>query len=184
AARSRNIRFHFVLQSEHQLSNVYGDQVKEVILDNVDNWFFMGSRGLQFLKHVSELTGERENASGKVEPVMSVAKLQRLEKRDDETETLVLMGSLKPFVTPLKDISQYESVDNEGAAPAPRRQIERSIFDVEAVVRDMKEKKIREIMDREMREKGEKPIKKHPKKTIDEDILEGLRKMAAESAAE
>ena len=184
AARSRNIRFHFVLQSEHQLSNVYGDQIKEVILDNVDNWFFMGSRGLQFLKHVSELAGERENASGKVEPVMSVAKLQRLEKRDDETETLVLMGSLKPFVTPLKDISQYESVDPEGVAPAPRRQIDRSVFDVEAVVRDMKEKKIREIMDREMCEKDKKPTKKHPKKTIDEDILESLRKMAAESAAE
>ena len=33
-ARSRNIRFHFFIQSFSQLNNVYGKEVSQIILDN------------------------------------------------------------------------------------------------------------------------------------------------------
>ena len=128
ASRSRNMRFHLVLQSAAQLANVYGNELKDVILDNCDTWVYMGSRGLDFLKRISELTGEVQLESGRVRPLLSVEKLQHLETRDTETETLVFLSSLKPYVTPLKDVGQYARPVEPTAEPSVKEPIERKVF--------------------------------------------------------
>lgn len=130
AARSRNMRFHFVLQSAAQLGNVYGNDLKEVILDNCDTWVYMGSRGLDFLKRISDLTGEVQLESGRVRPLLSVEKLQHLETRATETETLVFVSSLKPYVTPLKDVSRYTTPLVTHEEPPVKEAIERTVFDL------------------------------------------------------
>ena len=136
AARSRNMRFHFVLQSAAQLSNVYGNELREVILDNCDTWVYMGSRGLDFLKRISDLTGEVQLESGRVRPLMSVEKLQHLETRETETETLVFLSSLKPFVAPLKDVGQYEKPAEPVQETHVKEPVERKVFDLEQAIKE------------------------------------------------
>ena len=110
AARSRNLRFHFVLQSSDQLANVYGEQLCQVILDNCDTWVYMGTKSLKFLEQLSELCGNVEMHSGATRRLLPVDVLQHLETRQEETETLVLCGSLRPYIASLKDIGLYETM--------------------------------------------------------------------------
>ncbi len=156
AARSRNIRLHLVLQSDHQLSQVYGEDLKEVILDNIDTWLYMGSRSYKFARHLSELAGETTLPSGKVVPLMSVPQLQHLESRQDVTETLVFAGSLRPYVTALRDVGTYEVVPPTKSNSPVKRRIKRIKFD------------IREAADQARTQRMEKLIQKtaeQPKET-------------------
>ncbi len=148
AARSRNIRLHLVLQSEHQLAQVYGHDMKEVILDNVDTWYFMGSRSYAFMKHLSDLAGETTLPSGRVVPLISVSQMQHLESRATETETLIFASSLSPYVTALRDVSTYAPLQPALRAPSPSRRadaIKRPKFDIKGIVQDAKERKMREM---------------------------------------
>ena len=154
ASRSRNMRFHFVLQSAAQLENVYGKQVKDVILDNCDTWLYMGSRGLGFLKEISALAGTVQLASGEKRPLFSVEKLQRLETRDTETETLVFVSSLKPYVAALRDIGQYATPAEQPHDAHQKRVIPHEVFDLEACVKRLEEERV-ERARQELRRQGE-----------------------------
>lgn len=99
AARSRNIRFNLFLQSKHQLKLRYGEEC-DTIMSNCENWIFLTSREIDFLKEISELCGTIGGASQK--PVLSVSDLQRFDKL--KGEALVLSGRNKPFITRLADI--------------------------------------------------------------------------------
>lgn len=105
AARSRNIRFHIVIQSKHQLNLKYGDDT-DTILANCTNWIFLTGRELKFLQEISALCGEKTSGGFRV-PVISVADLQRFDKR--RGEALILSGRFKPYLTRLPDISAYGS---------------------------------------------------------------------------
>lgn len=112
AARSRNIRFHIVIQSKHQLNLKYGDDT-DTILANCTNWLFLTGRELKFLQEISALCGEKIKDGFRV-PVISVADLQRFKK--ERGETLILSGRFKPYLTRLPDISAY---DNNRWKPCP-----------------------------------------------------------------
>lgn len=135
AARSRNIRFHFVVQSADQLTNVYGEELKNVILDNCDTWVFMGSRGLSFLRQISELAGTVRLESGEERPLLSVDKLQHLETRETETEALIFTSSLRPFVAALKDVSQYAVASRKAPGTQAREKVRHELFDITSVTR-------------------------------------------------
>lgn len=109
AARSRNIRFNLFLQSKHQLRLRYGEDC-DTILSNCENWIFLTSRELEFLKEVSELCGEYGGSPKK--PLLSIADLQRFDK--DIGEALLLSGRNKPMITHLVDIDFFD-----GGMPCP-----------------------------------------------------------------
>ena len=108
AARSRNLRFHFVLQSIEQLAHVYGQDMGQIIQDNCDTWIYMGTKSLNFLSELSTMCGTVQMESGTQRPLLPVDVLQHLETRRNATETLVLLSNLRPYVTPLKDLGLYE----------------------------------------------------------------------------
>lgn len=112
AARSRNIRFHIVIQSKHQLTLKYGDDT-DTILANCTNWIFLTGRELKFLQEISALCGEKTSSGFRI-PVISVADLQRFDKK--RGEALILSGRFKPYPTRLPDISVY---DNDQWKPEP-----------------------------------------------------------------
>lgn len=105
AARSRNIRFNLVVQSQKQLQSRYEAEA-ETIKSNCNNWIFLTSRELSLLKEISELAG---TVSGK--PLISVSALQHLKKNDGEA--LVFSNRLFPFITRLEDISIYDNEQYE-----------------------------------------------------------------------
>lgn len=109
AARSRNIRFTLIVQSENQLRKMYKDEA-QTIKGNCNNWIFLTSRELPLLKEISELCGniKKRNADQNAHyaPLISVSMLQRLSK--ERGEALVFYGRQYPYVTQLADISEYK----------------------------------------------------------------------------
>ena len=113
AARSRNIRFHLIMQSENQLRKWYGVQT-ETIKANCENWIFLHSRELNFLKELVELTGFKDIQ----EPLSSVSTFQTLNK--DKGEALVLNKRKYPYITRLADIDGFPPYSTDaGIVPYP-----------------------------------------------------------------
>lgn len=102
AARSRNIRFNLVVQSQSQLKSRYKEEA-ETIKSNCNNWIFLTSRELDLLEEISNLCGEK--ADGK--PLLSVSALQHLDK--NQGQALLLCGRLFPYITQLQDINMYDN---------------------------------------------------------------------------
>ena len=101
AARSRNIRFNLFLQSKKQLYLKYNEE-SNTIMSNCENWIYLSSREIDFLKELSELCGERGNST----PLLSVSDLQKLDK--ERGQVLILSGRNKPIITCLPDINFYD----------------------------------------------------------------------------
>lgn len=100
AARSRDIRFLLVVQSQSSLKQRYSDEA-ETIISNCTNWIFFTSRELSLLKELSELCGTQKNHI----PNISVYDLQHLSK--ERREALVLSGRLKPAKVCMLDIDRF-----------------------------------------------------------------------------
>ncbi|MDO5138261.1 MAG: type IV secretory system conjugative DNA transfer family protein [Oscillospiraceae bacterium] len=90
AARSRNIRFHLVIQSYEQMVHKYGEHSSKTIMDNCGNLIYLHSRELSFLKYISELAGVNEYGR----PLLSASRLQRLKKN----ETIIFHDRCYPFL--------------------------------------------------------------------------------------
>ncbi|MBR2261765.1 MAG: type IV secretory system conjugative DNA transfer family protein [Paludibacteraceae bacterium] len=101
AARSRNIRFNIVVQSEKQLRSRYSEEA-DTIKGNCNNWIYLYSREYPTLVEISNLCGAQK--SGK--PLVTTSRLQRLDK--DKGEVLIMHGRKYPFMSFLKDINEYD----------------------------------------------------------------------------
>lgn len=94
AARSRNIRFHIVIQSFSQMIDKYGENVSKTVMDNCGNLIYLHSREISFLEYISKLAGKNEFGR----PLLSVSRLQHLKKN----ETVIFHDRCYPMV--VKDI--------------------------------------------------------------------------------
>lgn len=97
AARSRDIRFLLVIQSQSSLKRKYKEDA-DTIMGNCGNWIFFTSRELGLLRELSELCGTQKNS----QPNISTYELQHLSK--DKREALILCGRLKPAIVNMIDI--------------------------------------------------------------------------------
>lgn len=94
ASRSRNIRFHLVIQSYEQMMDKYGEHIARTTMDNCGNLIYLHSRDMSFLKYISDLAGKNEYGR----PLISTGRLQRLKKN----ETLIFHDRCYPLI--VKDI--------------------------------------------------------------------------------
>ena len=94
AARSRNIRFHLVVQSYEQMIDKYDEHICKTIMDNCGNLIYLHSRELSFLQYISSLSGENKYEH----PLLSVSRLQRIMKN----ETLIFHDRCYPYM--VKDV--------------------------------------------------------------------------------
>lgn len=101
AARSRNIRFNIVVQSEKQLRARYSEEA-DTIKGNCNNWIYLYSREFPTLVEISNLCGSQK--SGK--PLVTTSRLQRLDK--EKGEALIMHGRKYPFMSILKDVNEYD----------------------------------------------------------------------------
>ena len=124
AARSRNIRFNLIVQSEHQLMARYSIEA-QTIKGNCNNWLFLTSREKSLLEEISQLAGDK----AKDIPLISISKLQRLDK--NRGQVLIFHGRSYPYVSTLADISKYSGCEIESAAYdfKPRASKNLSFFD-------------------------------------------------------
>ena len=151
ACRSRGIKLHLCVQSDAQLEHVYGRELKGVIVGNIYNQMFLGTRDPEYLKQFSEQLGEYVSSGGKTMPRMTRGQLQRLEKRANETEAVILMENLAPFVATLPDYGSIcplpSMVGRETKHSMVSRlpPISRRVFDMKSHVESWESEKMKQL---------------------------------------
>lgn len=104
AARSRNIRFHLVIQSMNQLASKYGRDA-ETISSNCENWVYLNSKEYDCLEEISKRCGNLLDNRNQIRPLITPSRLQRLDKK--KGEVLIFHGRHYPYISYLADISRY-----------------------------------------------------------------------------
>lgn len=140
AARSRNIRFMLVVQTERQLRSMFGEDEAHTIKTNCMNWIFLYTRELGFLQELSELIGKKMcniNNHYYLLPLMSVSQLQNMELG----KALVFYGRNRAIVTDLAPVWEYQYNSQGREVEYPRRQL-RPIKQFQII--DFVERKIRD----------------------------------------
>ena len=146
AARSRNIRFTFIIQNFAQLYEVYGKENGETIKGNCGNIVYLISTELSALEEISKMCGEvksKEKEKTSSTPLVTVSDLQRLE----QWETIILRLREMPFKTKLTPDYQMNWGHSFPKAPYPQREKkEVKIFDLKAYVNKKREEKINNML--------------------------------------
>ena len=148
AARSRLIRFTFIIQNYAQLTQVYGKENAETIKGNCNIMYLISSE-LQALEELSKLCGEKkskEKDKTASTPLVTVSDLQRLQ----QYETISLRLRTMPFKTKLVPNYQMDWGKKYEKATYPTREKRKvELFDIREFVKDMKKKKMAEMMKNE-----------------------------------
>ncbi len=149
AARSRHIRFTFIIQNFAQLTQVYGKENAETIKGNC-NILYLISSELQALEELSKMCGEvksKEKEKTSSTPLVTVSDLQRMSMG----EVIWLRLRMMPFKTKLSyDWQMVKSGawgKNYGKAGYPEREKrEVQLFDIREFVKAQKKAKMEEMM--------------------------------------
>ena len=145
AARSRLIRFTFIIQNYAQLTQVYGKENAETIKGNCNITYLISSE-LGALEELSKLCGEvksKDKDKTASTPLVTVSDLQRLQ----QYETISLRLRTMPFKTKLVPNWKMDwgrTYDKSTYPERPRQQVQ--LFDIREFVKDMKKKKMAEMM--------------------------------------
>lgn len=141
AARSRNIRFNFIIQNFAQLYQVYGKENGETIKGNCGNIIYLISSELSALEEISKMCGEvksKEKDKTASTPLVTVSDLQRLK----QWETIILRTRMMPFKTRLTPnyLMDWGEKYPKGTYPS-RERLPIAIFDLKKYVDDKRNAK-------------------------------------------
>ena len=198
AARSRNMRFTFIIQNFSQLYQVYGKENGETIKGNCGNILYLVSTELSALEEISKLAGEQKpKDAGKdkpkeaPKPLITVSDLQRL----SPGEVILLRSRKNPFKTKLKPDFEMKWGEEHELAELPVREPKKfSLFNIKEYVDELNDKKMKELMgssdakkDSVSSELGERRpfpgrAQPQPKPKDDVDIDELVKKIDAKIA--
>ncbi len=157
AARSRNIRFTFIIQNFAQLYEVYGKENGETIKGNCGNIVYLISTELSALEEISKMCGEvksKEKEKTTSTPLVTVSDLQRL----SQWETIILRLRTMPFKTKLTPNYQMNWGHDYPKATYPQR--EKKVlrtFDLKSFVNKKREEKINGMLNGNGPMPGPKP---------------------------
>ena len=149
AARSRNIRFTFIIQNFAQLYQVYGKENGETIKGNCGNIIYLISSELASLEEISKLCGEvksKEKEKTASTPLVTVSDLQRL----PENTIIVLRIRTMPFKTKVVPDWKIQKQGGWGkqypkATYPQREKMEVKVFDIKSFVDAKREEKLSQL---------------------------------------
>ncbi len=136
AARSRDIRFTFIIQNFAQLNDVYGEEVAQVIKGNCGNLIYLISTELKALEEISKMCGEvksKKDDKTASTPLITVSDLQKLKL----FQAIIIRWRKNPFKTQLTPDFKIDWGVKYGKATLPSRETKPiQIFDIKAFVND------------------------------------------------
>ena len=149
AARSRDIRFTFIIQNFAQLNDVYGENDAMTIRSNCGNLIYLLTTELKALEEISKLCGvkkPKDKDKGLAEkPLVTITDLQKMKMN----EVIILKARMNPFKTKLVPSYNLEGLKKYDKAEFYTRDIKPvSIFDIKEFVKDEKRKKMAEDMEK------------------------------------
>ena len=146
AARSRSIRFSFIIQNFAQLYQVYGKENGETIKGNCGNIIYLISSELGALEEISKMCGEvksKEKDKTASTPLVTVSDLQRLK----EGNIIILRTRMMPFKT--KVVYDWKidwGYKRENATYPQRDKQPIVLFDLKKFVDKKRDAKINDMM--------------------------------------
>lgn len=186
AARSRRIRFTFVIQNFAQLNDVYGKDQAETIRSNCGNIIYLMTTELAALEEISKLCGEvksKEKEKTASQPLITVSDLQKLKM----FEVIILRSRLNPFrtkMTPSFEIDWGNNFGNGELVEREKRGI--ALFDIKEFVKIKKRNKLFEALDNNTANRGTKePMvgsTKENKDLIKDNMLNNLNPFLSDDA--
>ena len=145
AARSRLIRFTFIIQNYAQLAQVYGKENGDTIRGNC-NILYLISNELAALEEISKMCGEvksKEKEKTSSTPLVTVSDLQRL----NYGEAIWLRLRMMPYKTKLTDHYKMSFGKKYEKAGYPiREKKEVQLFDLKQFVKDMKKNQMQQML--------------------------------------
>ena len=169
AARSRNMRFTFIIQNFSQLYQVYGKENGETIKGNCGNILYLISTELSALEEISKLAGEKKSKKEdktSSTPLVTISDLQKLKPN----EAILLRSRKDPFKTKLKPDYQMDWGDDYGVAELPSRNPKPfGLFDIKAFVDKKKDEEMQKLMGDSSKEN--EPKKEFPRKTSNNPFM-------------
>lgn len=142
AARSRAIRFTFIIQNFAQLNDVYGKDDAETIRGNCGNLIYLLTTELAALEEISKLCGEKKSKDKDKTastPLVTVSDLQKMKP----FEVIIIRSRLSPFKTKLKPSFEIDWGNNYGKADFPEREKKDiKLFDLKEYVKEKKKEKV------------------------------------------
>ena len=149
AARSRHIRFTFIIQNFAQLTQVYGKENAETIKGNC-NILYLISAELQALEELSKMCGEvksKEKEKTSSTPLVTVSDLQRMKQNEAISLRLRMMPFKTKMVPNWKMNSEGLWGESYGRGVFPERvKKEVQLFDIREFVKARKREKMEEMM--------------------------------------
>lgn len=140
AARSRLIRFTFIIQNFAQLTQVYGKENGDTIRGNC-NLVYLISSEIAALEEISKMCGEvksKEKEKTASTPLVTVSDLQRLNK----FEIIVLRRRMFPYKTRFQtDFEVDWGRTYPKSVPPVRQKKELELFDIREFVKEKKKKR-------------------------------------------
>ncbi len=135
AARSRDIRFTFIIQNFAQLNDVYGDNVAEIIKGNCGNLVYLISTEMKALEEISKMCGEVKITDDKdknaTRPLITVTDLQKMKL----FEAIVKRLRTDPFRTKLEpDFKMEWGIERKEEEYPTRVRKEVEMFDLKKFV--------------------------------------------------
>ncbi len=143
AARSRAIRFTFIIQNFAQLKSVYGNEDAETIKGNCGNLVYLISTELAALEEISKMCGEVKSGDKDKTastPLVTVTDLQKLKL----FEAIIIRWRLSPFKTKYTPNFKMDWGHSKFEAEFPlRKKRDVKLFDVKEFTKKKKSEKIK-----------------------------------------
>ena len=142
AARSRLVRFTFIIQNFAQLNDVYGKEDAETIRSNCGNLIYLLTTELAALEEISKLCGEKKSKDKDKTastPLVTVSDLQKMKL----FEAIILRSRLNPLKTKLKPSFEINwGVKFDKADFIKREKGEIGLFDLKSYVNEKRKEKV------------------------------------------
>ncbi len=140
AARSRDIRFTFIIQNFAQLNDIYGENVAQVIRGNCGNLIYLISTELKALEEISKMCGEvksKDKDKTASTPLITISDLQKLKLGD----AIIIRLRTSPFKTKYTPNFKINWGEEYPEATYPERQMNKiQLFDLKKFVTEEKGK--------------------------------------------
>ena len=147
AARSRKIRFTFIIQNFAQLNEVYGKDDADTIRSNCGNLIYLITTELAALEEISKLCGEvksKEKEKTSSTPLITVSDLQKMQLN----EVVILRSRYNPFRTKLTPSYEIDWGYNFASGNLIERKISKiELFDIKTYVKTKKRNKLFESLE-------------------------------------
>lgn len=187
-ARSRGIRFLFVLQSFSQLTAKYGRDIGDIIKTNCNVKIFIGSDDSETRKEFSELCGQKKiknfsvntnaenpassNTGASNQPLITVGMLERL-NGDEKGDAIVSVRGYEPIWTVFTPSYELKKIYfKEGKADISKREAvffdkDQYVFDIDTKGQSVQDKLLDAIEEQDHKEERLKADKERELAELD-----------------